>query len=140
MKKVLLGGALMAVAALAAAGPASAKAVHWNVKCEKIAKLQLRAGIDCAHTVKAGQTWTFPKGVWWQKDFTTTGTALSATFQLSAIGGQGSFFAIGPGAKYGQLLSGEAPVWITARQKMIVVAATKSFKVPQKVIFPQQQG
>jgi hypothetical protein len=81
VKKVLLGGALMGVAALGVTGPASASVkqspVQWNVKCENIAKLHLRKGVDCAHTLKNGQHWDFPKGVRFQKDFTTSGTALS---------------------------------------------------------------
>ena len=124
MKKLL---SLLTTAAVLGvlASSASAKPVHWNVKCEKIVKLHLRKGIDCAHTVKAGKTWKFPKDVWWQKDFTTTGTALSATFQIAAVGGRGSLFGVGPAGKYGQLWSGEAPYSIRATRKMIVVAATK---------------
>jgi hypothetical protein len=131
VKKVLLSGALLGVAALGATGPASASVkrspVHWNVKCENIAKLHLRKGVDCAHTLKRGQHWDFPKGVRFQKDLTTSGNALSIKFQITAVGGKGSLYGIGPGGKYGQLLSGEAPYTVYATRPMIVVAATKKF-------------
>lgn len=131
MKKVLLGGALIGAAILGATGPASASVehspVHWNVKCENIAKLHLRKGVDCAHTLKKGQHWDFPKGVRFQKDLTTSGTKLSIKFQITAVGGRGSLYGIGPRGTYGQLLAGEAPYSVYATRPMIIVAATKKF-------------
>ena len=131
MKTVLLRGALMGVAVFGLSGAALASGkqppVHWNVKCENIAKLHLRKGLDCAHTLKKGQHWDFPAGVKFQKDLTTSGTKLAIKFQIAAVGGRGSLYGIGPGGTYGQLLSAEAPLTVYATRKMIVVAATKKF-------------
>ena len=125
MKKLLLP--LAAVATLGVLASTASASVHWGVKCEQIAKLKLRKGVDCAHTLKKGQHWNFPKGVWFEKNFTTSGAPLSVKFQMTAVGGQGSVYGIGPGGKYGQLFSGEAPYSVYANQSVIVVAATRKF-------------
>jgi hypothetical protein len=135
MKKVLLGGALMAVAALGAAGPASAKAVHWNVKCikpsVKLDILKLRKGVDCAHVVKAGQTWKFPKGTWFAREYASNGTPLSLIIHLDhpTITKAGPQYDLGFTAKggYGKIVTGESPVSVTATKTLIVVASTQRF-------------
>ncbi len=147
IKKVLLSGALMGIAVLGVAGPASAS-VHWNVKCAKQVKLLrvtgtklvLRPG-DCARTLKPGQEWVFPKGVIAVLFARTTGShrqLFPPTVESPPNSSNTFLESIAPG-HYGTefLAPSHRPnvletVWVKAQRPLLVVASFKPFAAPKK--------
>ncbi len=123
MRRMFIAAAFAALAALVIATAAQAS-VKWNVRCEKIAKLPLRKG-DCAHTLQPGRTWTFPKGVLAQKDYTLTGQALSIHPRLILVGGHGAIYYVG-GYRGSFESRNKAPYRVTALGYPMIVVATTS--------------